>query len=290
MRDRTLVGRHARLGPVGHAHPAHAGAPHAAQRPTRPWRPSSRRSARPDGSSRMTHSLPSPITGAVPSPTSAPGRPVHRAREGHASPTAAAPAPGAGAGRDLAADRRGRFRRAGRPVGLRQVDHPQAGRPACSTRRAATSSSPAARSAPSRCGSAWRSRTRPCCRGSRIRDNVMLPLKIVPPFRQEYRRQAQGRVPRPRRGAARAGRARRLRRQISLAALRRHDAARLAVPRADPRSAAAAARRAVRRARPVHPRGAVGDHADLWIDAPADRAAGHPRPARRPPISPTASA
>ena len=33
------------------------------------------------------------------------------------------------------------------------------------TRPAATSMSPAARSAPSRCASAWRSRTRPCCRG-----------------------------------------------------------------------------------------------------------------------------
>ena len=30
---------------------------------------------------------------------------------------------------------------------------------------AATSTSPAAKSAPSRCASAWRSRTRPCCRG-----------------------------------------------------------------------------------------------------------------------------
>ena len=91
-------------------------------------------------------------------------------------------------------------------------------------------------------------------------------------------RQAQDRVPRPRRGAARAGRARGLRRQVSLAAVRRHDAARLALPRADPRSATADARRAVRRARSVHPRGAVGDHAGSVADAAADRAAGDPRP------------
>ena len=137
-----------------------------------------------------------------------------------------------------------------------------------------------ARSAPSRCASAWRSRTRRCCPGSTIRDNVMLPLKIVPPFRAASTApSARRRVPRSRRGAARAGRPEGLRRQVSLAALRRHAAARLALPRADPRSAAAAARRAVRRARSVHPRGAVGDHAGAVDDAPADRAAGHPRPA-----------
>ena len=67
-----------------------------------------------------------------------------------------------------------------------------------------------------------------------IRDNVMLPLKIVPPFKQEFSRQAQNRVSRPRRGVAGAGRPCRLRRQISLAIVRRHAAARLAVPRADP--------------------------------------------------------
>ena len=95
----------------------------------------------------------------------------------------------------------------------------------------------------------------------KIRDNVMLPLKIVPPFRSEYRAKKNTEFKRSRRGAAGAGRPERLRRQISLAAFRRHAAARLALPRADPRPATAAARRAVRRARPVHPRGVVGDHA-----------------------------
>ena len=48
---------------------------------------------------------------------------------------------------------------------LRQVDHPQARRRADPRDRAAMSMLPDANSAPSRCASAWRSRTRPCCRG-----------------------------------------------------------------------------------------------------------------------------
>ena len=37
-----------------------------------------------------------------------------------------------------------------------------------------------------------------------VRDNVMMPLKIVPPFRAAISRQAQKRIPRPRRRAAAA--------------------------------------------------------------------------------------
>ena len=77
----------------------------------------------------------------------------------------------------------------------------------------------------------------------------------------------EGRVHRPRRGAARAGRAQGLRRQAAVAAVGRHAAARVAVPCADPRARAAAARRALRRARPVHARGAVGHHAEA-LDGP----------------------
>ncbi len=76
---------------------------------------------------------------------------------------------------------------------------------------------------------------------------------------------------------AEARRPRRFRRQVSLAIVRRHAAARLAVPGADPRTAAVAARRAVRRARPVHARGTVGDHAGALDRSTAHRAAGHPR-------------
>ncbi len=71
----------------------------------------------------------------------------------------------------------------------------------------------------------------------KVIDNVLLPLEIVEPHRQQvpahkeqYREQG--------RGAAQDGRARRLRRALSLGALRRHAAARLALPRAHPRAGA----------------------------------------------------
>ena len=60
-----------------------------------------------------------------------------------------------------------RFRRAGRAVRLRQVDDPEARHRTAQGDQAAMSMSPAARSAQSRCGSAWRSRIRRCCPGRR---------------------------------------------------------------------------------------------------------------------------
>ena len=85
---------------------------------------------------------------------------------------------------------------------------------------------------------------------------------------------AQDRIPRQGPCAAGAGRPQGFWHPLSLAALRRHAAARQSVPRADPRAAHAAARRAVRRARPVHAGGTVVDPAGPLADAPADRAAG----------------
>ena len=49
------------------------------------------------------------------------------------------------------------------------------------------------------------------------------------------------------------------------------------------------ARRAVRRARPIHPRGTVGDHAGTVDDAPSNRAGPSPTTSRRRAISPIAS-
>ena len=90
----------------------------------------------------------------------------------------------------------------------------------------------------------------------KVIDNVLLPLEIVRPHRQRFR-QAQGGVSRTGQRAAQDRRARRLRRALSVGTLRRHAAARLALPRADPRAGAADARRAVRRARCLHARGIV---------------------------------
>ncbi len=87
-------------------------------------------------------------------------------------------------------------------------------------------------------------------------DNLLLPLEIVQPHRRDIAPQ-QGAICRSRRDAAGLGRARRLRQQVSLATVRRHAAARLALPRAHPRAAAADAGRAVRRARRLHARGTV---------------------------------
>ncbi len=86
--------------------------------------------------------------------------------------------------------------------------------------------------------------------------NVMLPLEIVRAAQlavapQQSRLRGQGAR------AASPGRARGLRGQLSLAAVRRHAATNLALPGAHPRALAADARRAVRRARHVHARGAV---------------------------------
>ena len=75
-------------------------------------------------------------------------------------------------------------------------------------------------------------------------------------------------------------RPRRLRGQVPVAALRRHAAARLDLPRADPRAEDAAARRAVRRARRLHARGAVVHPARPVGGAALQRHPGHARPAR----------
>ena len=58
-----------------------------------------------------------------------------------------------------------------------------------------------------------------------IRQNVMLPLKIVEPFRTEYRAQKHRAFPRPRRGPAGARRPGRVRRPAFLAVVGWHAAA-----------------------------------------------------------------
>jgi NitT/TauT family transport system ATP-binding protein len=85
----------------------------------------------------------------------------------------------------------------------------------------ATSSSRAARSARRTCASAWRSRNPTLLPWFTIRQNVMLPLKIVQPFRADWRRKKNGEY-RERADAllAQVG-PRGLRRQVSLAALGR---------------------------------------------------------------------
>ena len=103
-------------------------------------------------------------------------------------------------------------------------------------------------------------------------ENILLPLEIVQPHRKRLRSE-RARLHRQGRGAVGAGRPRRPRRQVSLGAVGGHAAARLALPRADPRAAAAHAGRAVRRARQLHTRGAVVRDA-----RPACRPARHHHP------------
>ena len=62
--------------------------------------------------------------------------------------------------------------------------------------------------------------------------------------------------------------------------LRRHAAARVALPRADPRAGATDAGRAIRRARCVHARGTVVRAARPLAEAQLHGDPGHPRPAR----------
>src|SRR5215470_16775621 len=100
----------------------------------------------------------------------------------------------------------------------------------------------------------------------KIRDNVMLPLKIVPPFRQEYGAKKNGEF---------KDRAEALLAQVGLTGF--GDKYPWQLSRAHPRSAAALAGRAVRRPRSIHARGAMGDHAGALGHAEADR---HPRHAR----------
>ena len=94
-----------------------------------------------------------------------------------------------------------------------------------------------------------------------LRDNVMLPLKIVPPFRQEYRAKRRtefrDRVEALLAQVGLAGFGDKYPWQLSGGMLQRASLCRALVH--EPQLLHA--RRAVRRARPVHPRGAVGDHA-----------------------------
>src|SRR6516162_1608038 len=90
----------------------------------------------------------------------------------------------------------------------------------------------------------------------------------------------QGTLSRGGRCAAQDRRARRLRRASSLGAVRRHAAARLALPRADPSAGAVDARRAVRRARRLHARGIVVRAERLVAEVRLHRDPGHARPTR----------
>ena len=104
--------------------------------------------------------------------------------------------------------------------------------------------------------SAWRSRRPTLLPWRTTLDNVLLPLEIVEPYRSTFKRDRAQFAERARALLA-DRRPRRLRGQVSVAALRRHAAARVDLPRARPPAEDAAARRAVRRARRVHARGAV---------------------------------
>ena len=109
-------------------------------------------------------------------------------------------------------------------------------------------------------------------------DNVLLPLEIVEPHASQFRAN---------RGKYQAmandlwawsvlG----LRTKVPMGAFRRHAAAQFAVPRADPRTADAVARRAVRRARRLHARGFCGRSAKAVAQQEADGDPGYARPAR----------
>ena len=80
--------------------------------------------------------------------------------------------------------------------------------------------------------------------------------------------------------AAQPGGAGEFRREVSMAAVRRHAAARFAVPLAHSRAGLADARRAVRRARCLYPRGAVGRTAGALDAARLHHDSGDARPAR----------
>ena len=80
--------------------------------------------------------------------------------------------------------------------------------------------------------------------------------------------------------AAAKRRPRRLRGPLPVAALGRNAAARVDLPRPDPRAEDAAPRRAVRRARRVHARGALVHPARPLVGAALQRHPRHPRPAR----------
>ena len=113
-----------------------------------------------------------------------------------------------------------------------------------------------------------------------IEQNIMLPLKIVEPYRSQFRKLKRTDFRDKANALLEQVGLERFRPPLPVAALGRHASARQSVPRADPRAAHAAARRTVRRAGPVHPRGTVVDPAAALDAASADRAAGDPRFAR----------
>ena len=67
----------------------------------------------------------------------------------------------------------------------------------------------------------------------KVIDNVLLPLEIVQPYRSNFRREKAA-LPREGGGPAQDRRPRRLWRPLPVGALRRHAAARVALPRAHP--------------------------------------------------------
>ena len=166
--------------------------------------------------------------------------------------------------RDQPADRRRRVRRLRRPERLRQVVAAQAGVGPGSANSGNVIVAQQEVNAPIKIvGMAfqnpnllpWRTTLR----------NVMLPVEIVEPHRSRWRRRARRLCGAgARRCCGRSGWP--ISRTRCLATVRRHAAARLALPRADARAVAAAARRAVRRARCLHPRGIMGRAAGLWME------------------------
>ncbi len=117
-------------------------------------------------------------------------------------------------------------------------------------------------------------------RAASARDRRAAPAEIP---------QAEGAISRAGHRAAQDRRARRLRRALPLGAVRRHAAARLALPRADPPARAADARRAVRGARCLHARGAVVRAARPLAEARASPSSWSPTTCARPRSSPTRS-
>ena len=179
----------------------------------------------------------------------------------------------------VAVDRRRRVRRRRWPVGLRQVHLDEAGDRAAVPAAGHASRWPATRWPARSRSPAWRSRRRTCCPGgARSRTSCCRwrscsrTAGACARSATAYRRQG--------RGAAGPGGPGRHGLQVSLGAVGRHAAARVAVPRAHPRAAAAHAGRAVRRARQLHPRGTVVRDARPARGAPGDHHPRHARPAR----------
>jgi hypothetical protein len=110
-------------------------------------------------------------------------------------------------------------------------------------------------------------------------DNVLLPLEIVEPYRSQFKDRRKEFEDRRQAPAGQCG-PRWHGIQVPVGAVRWHAAAREHLPRADPRTQDAAAGRALRRARRLHPRGAVVHAARPVGRAAIQRHPGHARPAR----------